>query len=85
MERNTNMWDGGEVKVRSRQRPRDDEMERAKQVEKKLEYCNDLQKMINDQSEQRRNVKADSIQNEREVSDKNYHPWAQIPYRSRCE
>lgn len=62
------MWDGGEVKVRSRQRPRDDETERAKQAEKKLEYCNDLQRMINDQNEQKRSTKVNIIQSEREVS-----------------
>ena len=66
VERNTNMWDGGQV--RSRQRPRGDEAGRAKQVEKKMEYCNDLQKMINDQNEQRKSVKADIIQSERQVS-----------------
>ena len=56
--------------MRSRQRPRDDETERAKQAEKKLEYYNDLQKMINDNNEQRRSNKANTIQSEREVSDK---------------
>ena len=65
------MWDREEVKVRSRQRrqrPRDDETERAKQAEKKLEYCNDLQRMINDQNEQKRSTKANVIQSEREVN-----------------
>ena len=71
VERNTNMWDGGEVKVRSQQRPRDDETERAKQAEKKQEYYNHLQRMINDQNEQRRSNKANTIQSEREVSNKN--------------
>ena len=71
MERNTNMWDGGEVKVRSRQRPRDGETERAKQAEMKLEYYNDLQRMINNQNEQRRSNKANTIQSEREVSNNN--------------
>ena len=62
------MWDREEVKVRSRQRPRDNETERAKQAEKKLEYCNDLQRMINDQNEQKRSTKANIIQSEREVN-----------------
>ena len=65
------MWDRGEVKVRSRQRRqrlRDDETERAKEAEKKLEYCNDLQRMINDQNEQKRSTKANIIQSEREVN-----------------
>lgn len=62
------MWDREEVKVRSRQRPRDDETERARQAEKKLEYCNDLQRMINDQNEQKRSTKANIIQSEREVN-----------------
>lgn len=69
------MWDGGEVNVRSRQRPRDEGTERAKQVEKKLEYCNDLQRMINDQNEQKRSIKANKIQSEREVSNKNLAPY----------
>lgn len=69
VERNTNMWDGGrEIKVRSRQRPREDETDRAKQAERKLEYCNDLQRMINDQTEHKKAIKADIIQSEREVS-----------------
>jgi hypothetical protein len=67
------MWDGGEVKVRSRQRPRDDETDRAKQAGKKLEYYNDLQRMINDQNEQKRSTKANTIQSEREVSGNNTH------------
>ena len=63
----TNMWDGGEVKVRSRQQPREMEPEKAKQMEKKMEYCNELQKMINHQSEQRKANKAEVVQSEREV------------------
>ena len=61
------MWDDGEVKVRSRQRSREMEPEKAKQMAKKMEYCNDLQKMINHQSEQRKTNKAEIIQREREV------------------
>ena len=64
----TNMWDNGEVKVRSRQQPREVEPEKAKQMAKKMEYCNELQKMINHQSEQRKTNKTDIIQSEREVS-----------------
>lgn len=65
----TNMWDGGEKQqVRSRQRQRDMEPDKVKQVEKKLEYYNDLQRMINDHHEQRKMHKANIIQSEREVS-----------------
>ena len=63
--------------MRLRQRPRDDETERAKQAEKKLEYCNDLQRMINDQNQQKRSIKANTIQSEREVSKKKLAPIGQ--------
>ena len=69
VERNTYMWDGGrEIKVRSRHKPRGDETDGAKQAKRKLEYCNDLQRMINDQTEHKKAIKADIIQSEREVS-----------------
>lgn len=62
------MWDGGETKVRSRQRPRENDEERTKQAKKKMEYYNELQKMIDDQNAQRNNTKDNTIQSEREVS-----------------
>lgn len=61
------MWDDGEVKMQSRQRPREMEPEKVKHMEKQSEYCNELQKMINHQSEQRKANKAEIIQSEREV------------------
>lgn len=66
------MWDNGESnKTRSRQnsRQRGEELEpeKAKVMEKKMEYCNDLQKMITNQNEQRKSNKANIIEKEREV------------------
>ena len=70
----TKMWDNGESnKTRSRQKSRQLqrgeklEPEKAKVMEKKMEYCNDLRKMITNQNEQRRSNKANIIEKEREV------------------
>ena len=67
IDRVTKMWDGGEKKVRSRQRAREAEPGSEKHVERKLEYYYDLQKMIKDQNEKKRNNKANVIQSEKEV------------------
>ena len=64
------MWDNGESsKVRSRQRSRQrgEEPERSKVMEKRTGYYNDLQKMVTDQSEQKRSNRATKIEREKEV------------------